>query len=88
MEVMISKALIGLRINHDEFVSVNNVLREYNEIKEEIQNHENDMDYTIMYCAACKKNTSNKISRVSKTKQNKLMLTSNCVICGKNSQGY
>ena len=28
-------------ICHDEFVSVNNVLREYNEMKEEIENPEN-----------------------------------------------
>ena len=30
IEVLISKALIDLCINHDEFVSVNNVLRKYN----------------------------------------------------------
>ena len=35
---MISKALIDLYINYDEFVSVNNKLREYNEMKEEIKN--------------------------------------------------
>ena len=33
IEVLISKALIDSHIIHDEFVSVNNVLREYNEIK-------------------------------------------------------
>ena len=36
-EVLISKALIGLYISHDDFVSVNNLLREYNEMKEEIK---------------------------------------------------
>ena len=36
IKVLISKALIDSYINHDEFDSVNNVLREYNEIKEEI----------------------------------------------------
>ena len=34
IEVLVSKALIDLYINHDEFVSINNVLREYNEMKE------------------------------------------------------
>ena len=34
-EVLISKSLIDSYINHDEFVSVNNVLKEYNEMKEE-----------------------------------------------------
>ena len=37
-EVLISKALIDSYISHDEFISVNNVLREYNEIKEQIKN--------------------------------------------------
>ena len=32
-EVLISKALIDSYISHDEFASLNNVLREYNEIK-------------------------------------------------------
>ena len=31
--VLISKALIDLNINHDEFVSVNNVLKEYDNTK-------------------------------------------------------
>ena len=33
IEVLSSKALIDSYISHDEFVSVNNVLREYYEIK-------------------------------------------------------
>ena len=37
IEVLTSKALIDLCISHDEFVSVNNVFREYNEMKEEIK---------------------------------------------------
>ena len=36
IEVLISKALIDSNISHDEFVSVNNVLREYNEIKSSV----------------------------------------------------
>ena len=34
IEVLIFKAIINLCIVHEEFVSANNVLREYNEIKE------------------------------------------------------
>ena len=34
IEVLISKSLIDPYIIHDKFVSVNNVIREYNEIKE------------------------------------------------------
>ena len=35
------------------------------------------------YCVICKKNTENENSSVTKTKQNKLMLLSKCVDCGK-----
>ena len=35
--VLIVKALIDWYISHDKFVSINNVLREYNEIEEEIK---------------------------------------------------
>ena len=37
MEVLISKALIDSVIRHIEFVLVNNVLKECNEMKEEIK---------------------------------------------------
>ena len=37
IEFLISKTLIDLYITHDEFVSVNNILREYNRIKEEMK---------------------------------------------------
>ena len=38
IEVLISKALIDLNISRDEFVLINNVLKEYNKIKQEIKN--------------------------------------------------
>ena len=38
IEVLISKSLIDSNISHDEFVSINNVLKEYVEIKGEFQN--------------------------------------------------
>ena len=37
-EVLISKASIDSNINHNEFVSINNVLEEYDHMKEEIKN--------------------------------------------------
>ena len=42
--VLISKALISSYISHDEFVSINNVLREYYKIKKEIKNPETFLD--------------------------------------------
>ena len=47
IEVLISKSLINSHISHYEFVSLNNVLREYSEIKREIINSETFMDYAI-----------------------------------------
>ena len=38
MEFFISKALIDSSISHDEFVLINNVLKEYDDMKEEIKN--------------------------------------------------
>ena len=47
IEVLISKALIDSYISHDEFVSVNNVLREYYEMKKEIKIPGTSVEYTI-----------------------------------------
>ena len=41
IEILICKALINPNISHDEFVLINNVLKEYDEIKEEIKNLKN-----------------------------------------------
>ena len=37
IKILISKILLESYISHDEFVLVNNVLKEYNEMKEEIK---------------------------------------------------
>ena len=47
-KVLISKSLIESYISHDEFASVNNnVLREYNGMKEEIKNPETSVECII-----------------------------------------
>ena len=38
IEVLISKALIDSNISHDEFVLINNVLKEFYDMREEIKN--------------------------------------------------
>ena len=38
IEVLISKALIDSNISHDEFTLINNVLKEYDKMKEEVGN--------------------------------------------------
>ena len=40
------------------------------------------------YCVSCKKNTENENSNVRKTKQNRLMLLSNCAVCGKKKSTF
>ena len=41
IEVLISKALIDFNISHDEFILINNVLKEYDDMKKEIKNIKN-----------------------------------------------
>ena len=38
IEVLISKALIDSNISHEEFIVINNVLKGYGNMKEEIKN--------------------------------------------------
>ena len=47
IEVLISKASIDSYISHDEFVSINNLLTQYYEMKEEIKNPETSVEYII-----------------------------------------
>ena len=47
IQVVISKVLIDSCINHDEFGSVNNALREYYEMKKEIKNPQASVKYNI-----------------------------------------
>ena len=92
IKVLTSKALGDLYINHDKFDSLNSVLREYNEVKDKIKNSENTLEYTIKtmetYFVSCKKNAANKNSSFRRTRQNRLMLASNCAICGKKKSRF
>ena len=40
------------------------------------------------YCVSCKTYTTNENSSVRKTKQNRLMLLSNCAVCGKKKSTF
>ena len=66
IKILVSKSLIDWYIYHDEFVPENNVLREYNEMEEEIKILKMlyNASYNKTYCVSSKKNTANKI-RVS-----------------------
>ena len=40
------------------------------------------------YCVSCKKITTNENSGVRRTKQIRLMLVSNCAVCGKRKSSF
>ena len=47
VEVLILKAYFDSYIGHGKFISVDNVLREYNEKKEEMKNSETSAEYIL-----------------------------------------
>ena len=47
IEYLISQALFDSYISPDKFVLINNVLRQYNEIKEKLENPETSVECTI-----------------------------------------
>ena len=48
-EVVLSKALIDPKISHDEFALINNLLKEYNDMKEEIKNYNDKQKNFMIY---------------------------------------
>ena len=54
IEVLISEALIDSYISHNEFVLVNNVLRKYEDMEEEMKNIKTSTDFSFFikkcYC--------------------------------------
>ena len=62
-------------------------------MKEEIKNPETSVGMYYVktmetYCVSCKKYTANENSNVGETKQNRLMLLSNCAICCKEKSTF
>ena len=80
-EVLISKALIDSCISHNEFVSVNNLLGEYYEMKKGI-NPKNSVEKQWKPIVSVVKNMLLTKIQVS-GKQNRLMILSNCAVCAK-----
>ena len=82
IEVLISKASIDSVISHYEFVLINNVLKEYNEMKEEIKNLKKLVDKTMLsYCLKCRKNAKSKNPKVSRARNGRIILLSKCAVC-------
>ena len=75
-ELLISRVLIDSCISHEEIPLVNNVLREYNEMKEKLKNH---VKYIIQkqwkpITSVVRKILQEKIPVLKRTEQNRLML--------------
>ena len=71
MEVLISKGLIDSNISHDEFILINNVLKEFYDMKEKRKNsNPKQTIYKTMlsYYLKCRKNTEGKYPKVVSTK--------------------
>ena len=66
-------------ISHDEFVSVNDMLKKYH-MKEQIKNLKTFSSQS--YCLECRKNTESKKPRLENTKNRQIILSSNCMVSG------
>ena len=47
IEVLVSKGSIELSISHDELVLINNVLKDFYDMKEEIKNSDNKLKFKL-----------------------------------------
>ena len=69
IEVLISRYLICSKFSHDEFVLINNALKDHDDMKEEIKNLKTSTVHQrfqfiyktmLSYCWRCRKNTDKK----------------------------
>ena len=82
IEVLISKALIDSNISHDEFILITNVLKEfYNNYFQNKSKSPGTYKTMLSYCLKCRKNTESKYSKVVRSKNERIMLSSKCAVC-------
>ena len=87
VEVLISEALIDSSISHDDFILINNVQKEFNDMKEEIKNSNGKwriklyMKQCYLFVRNVEKNTESKNPNPVKTKNGRIMLLSQCAVC-------
>ena len=85
--MLIFKALIDSNISHDEFVLINNVLKEFDDIRQEIKNSIVKQKFetihkTMLSCyLKCRKNSESKNPKIVKAKTGRRMLLSKSVVC-------
>ena len=97
IEILFCKTLIDSNISYNEFVLINNVLKEYDNMKEEIKNLKTKTFYwrlwsiykpILLYCLKCRNNTESKNPKVLKTKNERIMLLSKCAVYGSKSTAW
>ena len=88
VEVLISKALTELNISCDEFVLINNVLKELYKLKKEIKNSNCKIKFTffiktmLSYYFKCRrKNTESKNPKIGNNNNGRIILLSKCAVC-------
>ena len=90
IEALISIALIDLVISHDELVLINNVLKEYNEMKKKKNPKFKDFIEFIknfrtmlLYCLKCRKSAESKNPKLGRTINRRIKCTVYNVQCVK-----
>ena len=83
IKLLISQALIDSNISLDEFVLINNVLKEFYDIKKKkkipITNKSLNYYKTMLcYCFKCRINTESKNPKVAESKNGWMILLSKC----------
>ena len=89
IEGFISKTLIDSNISHDDLASINDMLKEYCNMKEKIKNVKTESVYwrffsiyktMLSYCLKCRKNKESKNLKTVKTKNGRIILVSKYVV--------
>ena len=91
-EVLTSSALTDSKISHDEFVLINNVLKIFYDMKEDVKTSNKNYKFKLYktmlsYYLKCRRNTESKNPKVARIKSGRIMFLSKCVVCNsKNSK--
>ena len=88
IEVLISKVLIHSSISYDEFVVINNVMKEFYDMNKDIKNSKNKQKFKLYIkrcflqcCLKCRKNMESKNAKVVRSKNGRIMLLSKSALC-------
>ena len=92
VEILISKFLIDSNISHGESVLIDHVLKEYDDMKEEIKSlktyrkFESIYETMLSYCVKWRNDTESKNPKFVKTINGRIMLLSKCEMYDTNTK--